>query len=162
MAKNYLDKTGLIRVKDNIMSLLNGKSDKGTVLFSGNTIGGSNNNEDITLSSSVANYDYIEIYYYYNDTTNNKTHIGSTKLYNPNQKYVTLELNATNNTTDGKDTIYKQYIYINGTSISVEFESKFVTHFNLYPSGQVESEWRKKIFTKIWDFYIYRVVGYNN
>lgn len=76
----YLDKLGLIRVKDKIDTMLSAKQDKPVLLWSGSSSSG-----NITLNDSCANYSYIDVVY--------MSRVGAyttSRIYNPNGKMMNL------------------------------------------------------------------------
>ena len=72
---------------------------------------------DITLSDSVANYDYVDIYYY----ESNKSDYSSTRVYAPNNKKVSLSINAYHvSSSDLYQYFYTKIINFSGTNLTVE------------------------------------------
>ena len=113
---------------------------KETVLYDNQ----SGSNGTITLSDSVENYTYLEIYYRPNDTS---SYQGFTKVYSPNNKYCSLEYSLV---TLSGDELYTKYrnIYIRNNTITSQ--------------DQRYAEVRETRSTVTSNNYIYitRVVGY--
>lgn len=109
----------LNQIQNNMENAVNGY-----VLYD-NTDG---SNENITLSDSVANYEYIEIYY----STTGNIRGGYTKIYQPNnincdlsiieqagaQTDITRTRYYINNNIISLNVEYAGYVHISGTSIS--------------------------------------------
>ncbi len=103
-------------------------------------------NGTITLSDNVSNYKYVEIFYYKYYTSNDKGYNHSVKVYNPNEKTVSLVFAYKSSDTS---------MQIGGASI--EIKGKSITwksngginfgenHFNLFSNAETK---------------ITRVVGY--
>lgn len=116
---------------------------------------------DVTLSDSAENYDFIEIYYARRSASDSGSadsgEIGApkqcVKVDNPNGKYVSFGLNyATGNDTVGVQ-IYADKVYVNGTKIQRIASCWFgiavnntVSQYNANNQGGT--------------MYIYRVIGY--
>lgn len=81
----------------------------GTELYN-NTTG---SNSAITLSESVANFTYVEIYY-----RNNDNYYNSTKIYEPNGKIAYLDADYPYTTGEGYSYAKKTSVQISGTSIT--------------------------------------------
>lgn len=89
---------------------------QGTILFENEN--GVNTN--ITLSETVANFDYIEIFY---ARKGSLTIFSSVKVENPNGKYAQLSFN--HSASDNTMQIYGSRLYINGTTINREQNTMF-------------------------------------
>ena len=100
---------------------------------------------DITLSETAANFDYIEIYY----TDLSKNTYSSTKVYTPNGKTVDLTIHK----LIDKGYIYNKRVTINGTAMTVTSNGKMIIETALYPAGQIQ-------YSNDNEIYIYRVTGY--
>lgn len=113
---------------------------QGTILFENEN----GENTNITLSETVANFDYIEIFYARKGTNYNV--YNSVEVENPNGKYVSLSLNHC--ASDSIMQIFGKRIYIDGTSIA-KIQEIMV---------QVQET---TVATSSTDYlYIYKVVGY--
>lgn len=128
MAK-YKDRVDFKKITQNGVPIL------GKVLFEGDT------NEDITLSDSAENYDYLEIFY-----RNNDYWYTSTKVDTPNGKKVSLACMYNNGTR-----LYwkAKGVYINGKSI---------TNINYIETRQGNNE--STIATNSNHIYITKILGY--
>lgn len=113
---------------------------QGTILFE-NEVGV---NTNITLSETVANFDYIEIFY---ARKGSLTIFSSVKVENPNGKYAQLSFN--HSASDNTMQIYGSRLYINGTTIN----RKQNTMFQMNNTGFVS-------MSTPTDLNIYKVVGY--
>lgn len=87
---------------------INGKSLIPVVLFTGNDL------TPITLSDSVANYTYIEIFY----VDNNSAGFNSTRIYNPNGKTVDLSIVEPSDSTANRTYIRRTAFTISGNTIT--------------------------------------------
>ena len=114
---------------------------EGTALY--NDVNGTLNN--ITLSDTVVNYEYLEFYFMNKD----KDIHGSVKVYSPNGKTVGLNINK----FADKGYIYNKVISINAKTVAVESTTKAIIEPELYAHGQI-------YITNNNEIYIYRVVGY--
>ena len=133
-----LSAENLNQMQDNIEEAINEVDEKmqGTVLYSNETgtIG------NITLSYSVANYDYIEI-----QGRRTAFIYSSGKIYNANGKTIVL---TSSNATDDHIYLYTKVIQINGDTITA------VRAKLMYLNSQTQT------FATDNDNYITRVVGY--
>ena len=111
----------------------------GTELYN-NTTG---SNSAITLSESVANFTYLEIFY-----RNNDNYYNSTKIYQPNGKIAYLDADYPYTSGEGYSYAKKTSVQISGTSISpINY-----TEMTIKPNGAVIQNSN--------NIYITRVVGY--
>lgn len=88
--------------------VVNGKSLLPVVLFTGNDL------TPVTLSDSVANYTYIEIFY----VDNNSAGFNSTRIYNPNGKTVDLSIIEPSDSTANRTYIRRTAFAISGNTIT--------------------------------------------
>ena len=88
--------------------VVNGKSLLPVVLFTGNDL------TPVTLSDSVANYTYIEIFY----VDNNSAGFNSTRIYNPNGKTVDLSIVEPSDSTANRTYIRRTAFTISGNTIT--------------------------------------------
>ncbi len=141
LGKNFLKVNGELIVKDSIKIGTTNIKDlfKPTVLFSNDA----GTKENITLSDSAANYEYLEIFFTNNDRTYN-----SVKVYKPNGKIVSL-MSIYNNNDDR--IWFKTALYtISGTTMFV--------------GNNVEARLINNSSVGVWNgnnVYITRVIGYN-
>lgn len=141
LGKNFFKVNGELVVKDNIKVGTTNIRDlfKPTVLFSNDA----GTKENITLSDSAANYEYLEIFFRDNDYDYN-----SVKVYQPNNKKVSLISHYNN----GSNTIwFKTSLYtIAGTTMSLgnNVEVKLISNSSV---GIFKGN----------NIYITRVIGYN-
>lgn len=104
----------------------------------------SGSNETITLSDSLANYTYLEIFY-----RNNDGYLESKKIYKPNGKYTTL-MAFTGMTNSA---IYSKFRVIKMNDKTISTESTRYREFLLADSGI--GSWKQGNY-----IFITRVVGY--
>lgn len=116
---------------------------KETVLYN-NTTGTTGN---ITLSQSSANFTYLE--FFYNKEIDGKKMFSSTKVYQPNGKYVALDLSGYWDDSSTMQTLSK-CVYISGTSVGVQTANS--AYGNMSDSGSFASAENQ--------VYITRIVGY--
>ena len=162
----YLDKTGLVRLWNNIKAKLSNKEDSSNKVTSINSTSTDNqypsakavynlfNNETvlyddstgsngaITLSDSSANYTYLEIFY-----RNTDSFFSSIKVYSPNSKTICLSTPFVNQ--NGLTLNLASAIkLISGTTISTSYygEAKILSSGNTVSANN--------------NIYITRVVGY--
>lgn len=116
----------------------------GQVLYDNST----GTNETVTLSDSVANYDYLEIYFRTNDSTDYKS---STKVYSPNNALVPLSY---------------PLVAVNGTAIYWKIKTVKVSGNSIFSSdGSRCAEATIKATTSISQknyVYITKVIGYKD
>ncbi|MBQ8207057.1 MAG: hypothetical protein IJZ77_06300 [Bacilli bacterium] len=101
----------------------------------------------ITLSQSSANFTYLE--FFYNKEIDGKKMFSSTKVYQPNGKYVALDLSAYWDDSSTMQTLSK-CVYISGTSIGVQTAN--TAHGNVTNGGTFAGLENQ--------VYITRIVGY--
>lgn len=114
-----------------------------TVLYNNST--GTTGN--ITLSETSANFDYLE--FFYNKEIDGKKMFSSTKVYQPNGKYVALDLSGYWDDSSTMQTLSK-CVYISGTSVGVQTaNTAYANTHNESTYAGVENH-----------VYITRIVGY--
>lgn len=116
---------------------------KETVLYN-NTTGTTGN---ITINQSSANFTYLE--FFYNKEIDGKKMFNSTKVYQPNGKYVALDLSGYWGDVSTMQTLSK-CVYISGTSIEVQTAN--TAYGNMSDDGSFASAENQ--------VYITRIVGY--
>lgn len=90
----------------------------------------------VTLSQTAANFNYMRFYFYGNDTGNSQKFYGSTEVYAPNGKYVTL-IGGMSWTGDWAGSSYFKLktIYVSGTSVTVKAATNVSIHSASANSG---------------------------
>jgi len=80
----------------------------------------SGTNGTITLSETSANYNWIDIYYYKNESNLGYSVYGCQRVYSPNSKRVVISFvfNYTNDNSHAQTQLINRVIYFNGTSLT--------------------------------------------
>lgn len=133
-----------IATNDDISTLQTNIDNLKEIVLYNNSTGTTGN---ITLSQSAANFTYLEFFYY--KEIDGKKMFSSTKVYQPNGKYVALDLSGYWDDSSTMQTLSK-CVYISGTSIGVQTDNS--AYGNMGDSGSFASAENK--------VYITRVVGY--
>ena len=112
---------------------------KGNILYDGPA-----SDQEITLSESVANYDFLEVYYY---GSNGGSTWEMKKIDSPNQKW--LGLNYTAHNSGGTFWFYSTRVYIENNKITPSYGGRVYIAGNTV-AGQNDTNYIS----------IYKVIGY--